>query len=121
MDNLLAIRKYLQSHTLSGQLPKTQGKRTDLPFDGNGSIRDNEFHQELDNLLVIRKYLQDCPLSGQRRDDNGKFPELQNFYGYIEQLEEKPVTGYKVTWRWVVKEILPEHENKILMLYHRRY
>jgi N6-adenosine-specific RNA methylase IME4 len=43
-----------------------------------------------------------------------KFPELQNCYSYIEQLEDS-VTGYKIhklTWKYIIKDILPEHKKQ---------
>ena len=46
MRYLLMVREYLREKgcPLSGQLPKTQGKRTDLPNNGLGNTRDIYHH-----------------------------------------------------------------------------
>lgn len=42
IENLVAIRRYLQEESCpdSGQPSKAPGKRTDLPFDGKGNVRE---------------------------------------------------------------------------------
>ena len=54
LDNLLVIRKHIRSQTLSDQLPKTQGKRTALPFlERNSAICLTPTPCEIDALFIL--------------------------------------------------------------------
>ena len=44
-----------------------------------------------------------------------KFPQLQDFYEDIKQLEDSPTRG-RVPWRWVRNEYLPEHKKQNIPL-----